>query len=140
GRTGWGRQGGCSARAWGSGRVRCGVGGRPRAASAAVSPRPVRGGPPFSRLDYSREFPPLRRTPYRGPAMDLITTLAGSLIEGFFPQGWNLDKIDRLAAAPPADLTRRESWWHPHFEPVACASYEDFDTFMGHEIARDIQL
>jgi glucosamine-6-phosphate deaminase len=72
--------------------------------------------------------------------MNLITTFAGSMMEGFFPAGWDLAKIDRLADAPPETLTKRESWWHPQFEPVACRSYEDFDTFMGHEIAREIQL
>jgi len=72
--------------------------------------------------------------------MDLMTTLAGSMMEGFLPAGWDLARIDRLAAAPAAELARREPWWHPHFEPVACASYEDFDTFMGHEIAREVLL
>jgi glucosamine-6-phosphate deaminase len=72
--------------------------------------------------------------------MDLISTLAGSLIEGFFPKGWDLVRIDQLAASPSEQLTKRETWWHSRFEPVACASYEDFDTFMGHEIAREIQL
>jgi glucosamine-6-phosphate deaminase len=71
--------------------------------------------------------------------MNLLTTLSGSMMEGFLPAGWDLGKIDRLAAAPPADLLRRESWWHPQFQPVACASVEDFDTYMGHEIAREIQ-
>jgi glucosamine-6-phosphate deaminase len=72
--------------------------------------------------------------------MDLMTTLSGSLLEGFFPKGWDLGKIDRLAATPPDKLTERQSWWHPQFEPVACASVEDFDTFMGHEIAREVHL
>ena len=72
--------------------------------------------------------------------MDLTTTINGSMMEGFLPAGWDLEKIDRLAAAPPAALARREAWWHPQFEPVACASYEDFDTFMGHEIAREVVL
>jgi glucosamine-6-phosphate deaminase len=71
--------------------------------------------------------------------MDLITTLPGSLMEGFLPAGWDLKKIDALAAADPADLGRREAWWHPQFEPIACASVEDFDTYLGHEIAREIQ-
>jgi glucosamine-6-phosphate deaminase len=26
--------------------------------------------------------------------MDLLTTLSGSLIEGYFPAGWDLAKID----------------------------------------------
>jgi glucosamine-6-phosphate deaminase len=72
--------------------------------------------------------------------MNLMTTFAGSMMEGFLPKGWDLAKIDRLAASSPAELTRRETWWHPQFEPVACNSFEDFDTFMGHEIAREIQL
>src|SRR5919201_2060510 len=72
--------------------------------------------------------------------MNLLTTLPGSLMEGFLPGGWDLAKIDRLAAAPVEDVPRREAWWHTQFEPVACASYEDFDTYLGHEIAREIQL
>jgi glucosamine-6-phosphate deaminase len=67
--------------------------------------------------------------------MDLLSTLSGSLMEGFLPKGWDLAKIDRLADADP---TARQAWWHPKFEPVGCATVEDFDTFMGHEIAREI--
>jgi glucosamine-6-phosphate deaminase len=72
--------------------------------------------------------------------MDLLTTITGSLLEGFFPAGWDLAKIDRLAAAAPEEVPHRETWWHSQFEPVPCATYEDFDTYMGHEIAREIQL
>jgi glucosamine-6-phosphate deaminase len=71
--------------------------------------------------------------------MDLITTLPGSMMEGFFPAGWDLAKIDRLAALSPERLPDRQPWWHPQFQPVACATFEDFDTFMGHEIAREVQ-
>jgi len=72
--------------------------------------------------------------------MNLLTTLAGSLMEGFLPAGWDLAKIDRLADSHSDSLVRREAWWHPEFQPVACANYADFDTYMGHEIAREIQL
>ena len=72
--------------------------------------------------------------------MNLMTTFKGSLMEGFLPAGWDLLKIDRLAAAPRAELTRREAWWHQQFEPVPCSTFEDFDTYMGHEIAREILL
>jgi glucosamine-6-phosphate deaminase len=72
--------------------------------------------------------------------MDLISTLPGSMMEGFFPTGWDLGKIDKLATLPQEQLQERRSWWHPQFEPVACASFEDFDTYMGHEIAREVQL
>ena len=72
--------------------------------------------------------------------MDLLSTLRGSLMEGFLPKGWDLAEIDRLAASASAEVPRREAWWHPQFEPVACAALADFDTYMGHEIAREVQL
>ena len=73
-------------------------------------------------------------------AMNLLDTLPGSLMDGFLPRGWDLAKIDRLASLGPADFVRRERWWHPEFQPVACESFSDFDTYLGHEIAREIQL
>jgi glucosamine-6-phosphate deaminase len=71
--------------------------------------------------------------------MNLISTLAGSMMEGFLPQGWDLARIDACAGHPSAAIGERQRWWHPGFEPVACASVEDFDVMMGHEIARAIQ-
>ncbi len=72
--------------------------------------------------------------------MDLISTIKGSLLEGFFPAGWDLAHIDKLGALGPREVAVRQPWWHPSFEPVVCGSFEDFDTFMGHEIAREILL
>ena len=72
--------------------------------------------------------------------MDLLQTIGGSLMEGFFPKGWDLAKIDRLASSAGHEVGRREAWWHPQFEPLPCTSLADFDTFMGHEIAREVQL
>lgn len=72
--------------------------------------------------------------------MDLITTLNGSMMQGFFPAGWNLGEIDRVGALAGGDFTRREAWWHRDFTPVACRDFADFDTYMGHEIALEIQL
>ncbi len=71
--------------------------------------------------------------------MNLLTTFRGSMMEGFLPAGWDLEKIDRLADLAGADLPRRRPWWHAGFQPVACRSVADFDTLMGHEIAREIQ-
>jgi glucosamine-6-phosphate deaminase len=59
---------------------------------------------------------------------------------GFLPAGWDLARIDRLAEAPPEELTRPEKWWHPRFEPKGCSTLEEFDTYLGHEIARTIDL
>jgi glucosamine-6-phosphate deaminase len=66
--------------------------------------------------------------------MDLISTLPGSMLEHFFPAGWDLAKIDKLAGR---DI-KRQRWWHKDFHPVPCASLADFDTYMGHEIALEI--
>jgi glucosamine-6-phosphate deaminase len=71
--------------------------------------------------------------------MNLLSTISGSLMDGFFPKGWDLARIDRLGALTGEDVVRRERWWHAQFEPVPCDSFADFDTFMGHEIAREIQ-
>jgi len=71
--------------------------------------------------------------------MDLLTTLAGSMMEGFLPRGWDLARIDACCALPPRDLGERQPWWHPAFEPVACATVADFDVRFGHEIALAIR-
>ena len=71
-------------------------------------------------------------------AIDLISRPKGSMLEGYFPKGWNLAALDKLCARPPAAITMRERWWHKEFEPVPCASLEDFDVMLGHEIAREI--
>jgi glucosamine-6-phosphate deaminase len=72
--------------------------------------------------------------------MNLLTTFRGSMMEGFLPSGWDLEKIDRLGDLSGEATTKRAKWWHADFQPVACGSLADFDTYMGHEIAREIQL
>ncbi|MDR3632656.1 MAG: glucosamine-6-phosphate isomerase [Isosphaeraceae bacterium] len=71
--------------------------------------------------------------------MNLLTTFAGSLMEGFLPKGWDLAKIDACCSHPPEAITERRPWWHAGFEPVVCESLTDFDVMLGHEIARTIQ-
>ena len=71
--------------------------------------------------------------------MNLLTTFAGSLMEGFLPRGWDLAKIDACCSHPPEAVTERKPWWHPGFNPVPCASQADFDVMLGHEIARAVQ-
>jgi glucosamine-6-phosphate deaminase len=68
----------------------------------------------------------------------LISTIRGSLLENFFPKGWDLARLDALCSQPPEALPRRERWWNKHFQPVPCDTLEDFDVMMGHEIAREI--
>lgn len=71
-------------------------------------------------------------------AINLMGTIKGSLLEGFFPAGWNLDALDALCSRPPEALPQRERWWNKAFDAVPCATLADFDTMMGHEIALEI--
>src|SRR4051794_24974561 len=71
--------------------------------------------------------------------MDLLTTIDGSMMDGFLPRGWDLRKIDACCSHPPGTIGERQAWWHPGFEPVACRSVGDFDVMLGHEIALAIR-
>ncbi len=70
--------------------------------------------------------------------MNLLTTLSNSLMQGFFPNGWDLGKIDGLAEVSGSDLVSKKSWWNPEFKPIPCQNLGDFDVYMGHEIALEI--
>lgn len=71
--------------------------------------------------------------------MNLISTYKGSMMEGFLPSGWDLARIDACCASRAETVLERQGWWHGGFEPVPCATTEDFDVVMGHEIAITIQ-
>jgi hypothetical protein len=45
----------------------------------------------------------------------LISTLKGSLLEGFFPKGWDLEKIDQCAGLQHDKACESKSWppWNP---------------------------
>lgn len=67
--------------------------------------------------------------------IDLISTIKGSLLEGFFPKGWDLEKIDSLCSFPPETITERQPWWNPGFNPVPCENVDDFNVMLGEAIA-----
>jgi len=67
--------------------------------------------------------------------MDFISTVKNSLLENFYPSGWDMAKIDGCCEKGAS----RENFWHKEFNPVECENINDFDTFMGHEIALQIK-
>ncbi len=67
--------------------------------------------------------------------MDFLSTVKGSLLEDFYPRGWDLKKMDECCDKGLA----REDFWHKDFNPVECDNIYDFDTYMGHEIAFQIK-
>ncbi|MBQ7075546.1 MAG: glucosamine-6-phosphate isomerase, partial [Clostridia bacterium] len=63
--------------------------------------------------------------------MDFMSTVKGSLLENYYPQGWDMAKIDKCC-----DMSvKREDFWHKDFNPISCKDIYEFDTLMGHEIA-----
>lgn len=71
--------------------------------------------------------------------MDLLDTIKGSLVENFFPAGWDLKKIDECCSNPPEEITKRQDFWNKDFTPISCDNINDFDVLMGHEIALEIK-
>lgn len=69
--------------------------------------------------------------------MNFMDTVKGSMLENFFPAGWDMGKIDSCVGTPETVLDRQPHW-NDGFSPVMCDSLTDFDTFMGHEIALKI--
>ena len=67
--------------------------------------------------------------------MDFMSTVKGSLLDGFYPEGWDMAKIDACCEKGVS----RESFWNESFTPIECGTIEEFDTCMGHEIALRIK-
>lgn len=71
--------------------------------------------------------------------INLLSTLHGSLLEHFYPSGWDLARIDACCNHAPSEVLERQAHWNPQFEPIPCATLDDFAVFMGHEIALEIR-
>lgn len=71
--------------------------------------------------------------------MDFNDTLKGSLLEGFYPAGWDMKRIDACCQFAPEEASRPMPWWNEGFAAVSCDSIHDFDMMMGHEIALEIK-
>lgn len=73
--------------------------------------------------------------------MDFLSTIEGSLLDGFFPAGWDWKKIDDICALStnPDSIMERQSFWNKDFDIVPCDNVYDFDMVLGHEIALEIK-
>ena len=63
--------------------------------------------------------------------MNFNSTVKGSALEGFYPEGWDFDKIDGCIDAPEK-ITERQSHWNKGFTPKKCDSLGELETYMGH--------
>lgn len=71
--------------------------------------------------------------------MDFMSTVRGSLLENFYPEGWDMAKIDSCCSHAPEEIEARQPHWNTDFRPIACETLADFDVMMGHEIALEIR-
>jgi len=71
--------------------------------------------------------------------MNFIDTVKGSLLEGFYPKGWDFNKIDQCCANDANSVLEKQDFWNDDFTPVMCDNIHDFDMMMGHEIAMEIK-
>lgn len=70
--------------------------------------------------------------------VNLKSTIKGTLLEHFYPEGWDFDRIEKCVGSPETIL-ERQPYWHQDFAPVLCDGMSDFEVKMGHEIALQIQ-
>lgn len=71
--------------------------------------------------------------------MDFNSTVKGSLLENFYPEGWDFKKIDECCSHAPDEVFERQEFWNKNFSPVSCESVAEFNVKMGHEIANEIK-
>jgi len=73
--------------------------------------------------------------------MKFIDTLKGSFYEKIMPEGWDFEKMDACCdqSRNPESIYVREGFWDEGFEPVGCATLEDFNIKMGYELAYRIR-
>ena len=71
--------------------------------------------------------------------MDFMSTVKGSMLEGFYPAGWDMAKIDACCSHAPEAIDDRQAFWNDKFTPISCKDVAEFDVKMGHEIANEIK-
>ncbi len=71
--------------------------------------------------------------------MDFLSTVKGSMLENFYPAGWDMAKIDACCSNPPETIEDRQPWWNKDFNLKAADNVSEFDMILGHEIAMEIK-
>src|SRR5438270_6464437 len=72
-------------------------------------------------------------------SLNLLNTLKGSLLENFYPAGWDLRKIDRCCALGLTGVLKRQRHWHADFRPTPVRDVAEMDRRMGDAIADQIE-
>jgi glucosamine-6-phosphate deaminase len=71
--------------------------------------------------------------------INMLNTIKGSLIEGFYPKGWDLKRIDRCCDMGLKKLTTPARHWSRSFKPIPVKDVHDMDRRMGDAIADQVE-
>ena len=71
--------------------------------------------------------------------LNMMSTIKGSMLENFFPAGWDLQKIEDCCATPPEHALDRMPHWNKDFRTEECEDVASFNMQMGYEIAKQIK-
>ena len=71
--------------------------------------------------------------------INFLNTVKGSLLENFYPAGWDMARIDACCTNGVEDALTRQAHWNADFNPVPCDDVHDFNMMLGHEIALEIK-
>jgi len=71
--------------------------------------------------------------------LTMLNTIRGSLIDGFYPNGWDLERIDRCCQLGLKKVTTPARHWSREFKPVPVADVAELDWRMGNAIADQIE-
>ncbi len=70
--------------------------------------------------------------------LDFQSTVKGSLLEGFYPSGWDLEKIDHCCDLGLEKAITPAEYWNENFKPLPVNNLEEMEEKMGLEIANQI--
>jgi len=70
--------------------------------------------------------------------LNFANTVKGSLLEGFYPSGWDLQKIDQCCDIGLEKILSPGNHWHNNFLPKPVDSLDEMESIMGLEIANKI--
>src|SRR5262245_51370284 len=71
--------------------------------------------------------------------LNMLTTIKGSLLESFYPPGWDLKRIDACCDLGLKGVTKPADFWNPGFKAVPVKNVAKMDLKMGNAIADEIE-
>jgi glucosamine-6-phosphate deaminase len=71
--------------------------------------------------------------------LNMLNTIKGSLLEHFYPAGWNLRRMDNCCQLGLAGVTKPAKFWDEGFKPVPVKDVAEMDRRMGDAIADEVE-